>query len=273
MKLHHMYQSVIRLIRLSLLFLCALGTLTGCTNKAVSVSIHGVNYTGEEFSYTVEDPSNRENRGGGETISPYGAGGTMCCYDLPGKWRPGLQVKVNLTRWLPEKPDGSTPEVNETHTTEVPPYADGKPGELWVLRNADGTVSVVSSNYQPDHEKWPGEVKGWPVPSLEYQRKRWDLYIEHAEGYVRLYQDMLSELEKSPDTRANDAWDYATKEAASYIEGMRTDANRFAKEKRDLIARFSGPADPNFRAWLKKDYEKSLEKSELELRKLKEARP
>jgi hypothetical protein len=36
-------------------------------------------------------------------------------------------------------------------------------GELWVLRGADGSMSVVSSDFQPDHPNWPGRVKDWPV--------------------------------------------------------------------------------------------------------------
>ncbi len=267
--------SNIRCWQVSIACLLSMQLLTACgkTTGTESVSIHGVNYTGEEISYIVEDPADSNNSGGGEIVAPFAGGGTMCCYDLPKKWRSGIQVKVNITRWLPEKSDGSLPKVEETHMAEVPRYADGKPGELWVLRNADGTIGVVSSDFQPDHERWPGKVKGWPVPSLEYQRERWDLYIKHADGYVRLYKEMLNELEKSPNTRANDAWDYATQNAAQYIEGVRTDANRFAKDNRDLLTRFKGPSDPNFRAWLKQDYEKSLKESELELEKLKESRP
>jgi len=63
---------------------------------------------------------------------------------------------------------------------------DGKPGELWVVRQADGSFGVVSSDYQPDHAKWPGAVKGWPVPTLEYKRKSFDVYINVAEGDVIL---------------------------------------------------------------------------------------
>jgi hypothetical protein len=248
--------------------------LTACAKTGTaSVSIHGVNYTDQEFSYTVEDPADKNNRGGGELINPFAAGGTMCCYDLPRKWRPGIKVQVNFTRWLAKKADGSLPEVRESHVVEVPPYVNGKVGELWVLRNADGTMGVVSSDYQPDHEKWPGKVKGWPVPSLAYQRERWDLYIEHAEGYVQLYKKMLDELEKSPDTRAAVDWDYAAENAAKYREGVRSDRNKFAKENRDLLNRFSGPSDPNFRSWLKQDYEQSLKESELEFKKLKDSRP
>lgn len=248
--------------------------MTACSKSStVSVGIHGVNYSGEEITYSIEDPAKPDNRGGGENLTPYAAGGTLCCYDLPRTWQPGIKVQINLTRYLPRKEDGTLPEVKETHTVEVPSYANGKPGELWVLRNADGSVSALSTDYQPDHEKWPGLVKGWPVPSLEYQRKRWDLYIEHAEGGVRLHKKLLDELENSPDARANDAWEFAAKDAARYVEGMQNDANRFAKESKELIARYRGPTDPGFREWLRQDYEEGLRRSELQLKELKDARP
>jgi hypothetical protein len=238
-----------------------------------SVSIHGVNHTDEVISYRVVDPANADNHGGGELIDPYGAGGTTCCYELPKKWRPGIKIQVNLTRRPPKKGDGSLPKVQENHVIEVPPYADGKVGDLWVLRNADGTLGVVSSDYQPDHEKWPGKTKGWPVPSLAYQRERWDLYIEHEEGYVQLYKELLDELEKSPDRRAADTWSFKAENAAKYAEGDRSDRNGRAKADRDLLAQFSGPGDPKFRKWLKQYYEHSLQEAELKVQKLKDSRP
>jgi hypothetical protein len=248
--------------------------LTACAKTGTaSVSIHGVNYMDEVVSFRVEDPANENNHGGGGLIDPFAAGGTMCCYDLPKKWRPGIKIKIDVTRWLPKKADGSLPEVHENHAVEVPPYADGKVGELWVLRNADGTMSVVSSDYQPDHEKWPGKFKGWPVPSLAYQRERWDLYISLAESDVRLYKEMLRELETAPGTRAAEAWEFTAREAARYMEGVRAEWNERAKADRDLLARFTGSSDPKFHAWLKQDYEEGLKRSELKLKGLKESRP
>jgi hypothetical protein len=158
--------------------LLSMSFMTACAKvTTTSVNMHGVNYTSDVFSYSVEDPADKNNHGGGELIDPYAAGGTTCCYELPKKWRSGIKLQINTTRWLPKKPDGNMPEIHEKHVLEVPPYVDGKPGELLIMRNANGTVGVISSDYQPDHAKWPGKVKGWPAPSLEYQRERWDLYI------------------------------------------------------------------------------------------------
>lgn len=248
--------SAIRQWRILLVALLSAHMLTACAKgNTVAASIHGVNYSGDEFSYIVEDPSNAKNTGGGETIAPFGAGGTMCCYELPRKWRPGIQVKIHITRWLPKKPDGSQPELKETHMTEVPPYVDGKAGELWVLRNADGTVSVVSSDYQPDHEKWPGKVKGGPVPSLEYQRERWDLHIKLAESDIKAAKELMTELEQTPDQYALESWE------------------NFKKYRpKDLIG-FNGPADPKFRLRLKAENEEWQKNNETKLKKLRESRP
>jgi hypothetical protein len=220
-----------------------------------SVSIHGVNHTDEVISYRVVDPANADNHGGGELIDPYGAGGTMCCYELPKKWRPGIKIQVNLTRRPPKKGDGSLPKVQENHVIEVPPYADGKVGDLWVLRNADGTLGVVSSDYQPDHEKWPGKVKGWPVPSLAYQRERWDLHIGLAESDVKAAKELMSELEKVPNKYALESWEGFMEHRPKDLEG------------------FTGPSDPRFRNKLKTDNEEWLRSSELKLKEMRESRP
>lgn len=235
--------------------MCVIPMLSGCAKANVPVSIHGVNYSAQTFSYVIEDPANSKNHGGGELIEPYSAGGAMCCYELPAKWQAGMKVKIIGRHWLPKKPDGSLPEIVETKIVEVPQYVDGKAGELWVLRGADGALSIVSSDYQPDHAKWPGRVKGWPVPSLEYRRARWDVQIEHEQRYVRLYTKMLKEMRESPTEHAEESW-------------------RYAKQKRpDSLAGFSGPSDEKYWAFLRQDYLTSLKEVQEKLKGLQEQRP
>jgi hypothetical protein len=147
------------------------------------------------------------------------------------------------------------PEVKEEHLVEVPPYVDGKPGELWVLRAADGDVSVISSDFQPDHPKWPGKVKGWPVPSLEYQRERWELQRKHEAEGVELYLSLLDELKKDPLRRAKDAWDFRQKDDPGSLRG------------------YSGPQDPRYQLMLKQEYEEGLERSRRLLQQVMETRP
>jgi hypothetical protein len=221
----------------------------------VPVSVHGVNYSNEEFSYTVEDPNDAKNKAGGELINRFAAGGTMCCYDLPKQWKPGLQVKVNSTHWLAKQADGKLPEVKQTFVVDVPPYVDGKPGELWVLRQADGSVKVVSSDYQPDHEKWPGDVRGWPVPSIEYRRERWALHLKLAESDLENVKTLIEELRVEPQVHMAEVWEFRRKYSPSDLAG------------------FNGPEDPKFKEWLQKKYQNSLHRSEANVSRMKESRP
>lgn len=235
--------------------LASIQLLAGCTKENVAVSIHGVNYTGQTFGYVIEDPANESNRGGGELIDAYSSGGAMCCYALPSTWRPGIQVRIIGRHWLEQKADGSLPEIVETKIVEVPKYVDGKAGELWVLREANGALSIVSSDYQPDHAKWPGKIKGWPVPSLEYTRSRWDIAIEHEAGGVRLFQNLLQKMKTSPSIRAEESW-------------------RFAQaHEPESVAGFTGPNDKRYHAFLVRNYEEGLSRSAEKLRRLKEQRP
>jgi hypothetical protein len=182
-------------------FFCA-SVLTACGKSALPVSIHGVNYSVEPFSFELQDPSDPKNKGDGELVDSYAAGGTTCCYELPKKWRPGLKVSIQTKHWVGKNADDSLHDIDSTHLVEVPPYADGKPGELWVLRTADGNMEIVSSDFQPDHPKWPGKVKGWPIPSIAYQRERWDIYIEVQQSYLNAYTGLQKKLLESPDKAA-----------------------------------------------------------------------
>jgi hypothetical protein len=219
------------------------------------VSVHGVNYRADPFFYLVTSVEAPDVGGAGETIDPFSGGGITCCVSLPNTWRSGTKLLVRTTTWKKALPDGSLPEVRERHIVDVPEYASGKPGELWVIREADGKISVVSSDLQPDHPKWPGKLKGWPIPSIEYQRERWQLHVNIAEGYVGTFRSLLDELNRDPIKRGKEAWDYAQ------------------TNSKDEIVGFSGPTDPNYLNFLRKDYAENLARSEEDLKALKEMRP
>jgi hypothetical protein len=229
--------------------------LLACAKTTVPVSLHGVNYSAEPFSYLVVDPNDEKNTGGGELIESYAAGGTMCCFELPKTWRAGIKVEIRSTHWLPKAADGHLPVVKEKHVVDVPRYGDGKAGELWVLRAADGSMSLVSSDFQPDHPKWPGTVKGWPVPSLAYQRERWDIYINHEKGGVKLFEGLLVDLKASPDSTAKEHWDYDLRYDKKSLEG------------------FSGSNDVKYREKLRQEFEEGLSHSRRELERLQKGRP
>jgi hypothetical protein len=244
-------------------------------SKTSSVNVHGVNYAGGEFSYVVVDAANKNNQAGGELINPYSAGGTICCYELPNKWRPDIKIRIATSRWLPKTPDGVLPEVQQETVVNVPPYVDGKPGELWIIRDAHGLMSVVSSDYQPDHAKWPGTTRGWPVPSIEYRREVWDRSIEHVESMVRVARNILRDLETSPEKRALESWNFKWKNAETFSEGSESQSTAadMARSDRELLSRFSGPEDPKFLLWLRQDDQEFLRKNEEELEDLRTNRP
>lgn len=219
----------------------------------ISVSLHGVNYSEQEFSYFIADPDAPDKSIGGEHIGPFAAGGTTCCAVLPREWKPGTKVRLRTTHWLKQLSDGSLPEVKAKHEVDVPKYAEV--GELWVIRDRDGRISVVSSNVEPGHPAWPGKLKGWPVPSLEYQRERWEIYRNIEQGYVDAFESLLRELDEDPAKRAKEAWvhdkDYSTAE----------------------LKRFTGPDDPLYRKYLRERYVSGLQRSKNDLAEIMKAKP
>ena len=94
--------------------------------------------------------------------------------------------------------DGQLKGIRQGHMLELPRYAGSKPGELWVLRTNEGSIELVSSDFQPNHPDWPGRVKGWHEPSLDYQRERWALKKRAAEQSVKSIECLLKELKENP---------------------------------------------------------------------------
>jgi hypothetical protein len=156
---------------------------------------------------------------------------------------------------LPKLQDGTLPEITTKHVEEIPPYVAGKAGELWVIRAPDGSMSIVSSNYQPDHASWPGKIKGWPIPSLEYRRERQDLYIKDAQEAVELFTSSLDELKNSPRTHARGAWAVSARHVPAELKG------------------YSGPDDAAYLSMLQKSYESSLVFFRERLQREKDLRP
>jgi hypothetical protein len=233
----------------------SLTMLSACAKPNVPVNLHGVNYGAETFTYVIVDPKNPKNTGGGGLIEPYSAGGTMCCIDLPKKWHGGIKLTIESTHWQENPNDESLREVAGTHLVDVPQYADGRPGELWVLRAADGRIALVSSDFQPDHPKWPGKVKGWPVPSLVYQREQWDKHIDHQMSFVRALEELSALLNTSPDKAAEEEWAHAL------------------EYNKKSLSDYDGPNDERYREALRRGYEVGLQRTWREVKRLQEGRP
>lgn len=238
--------------KIAMIGVLAMPMLSACGSADIPVSIHAVNYSNQEFVYFLEDSADKSNTGGGEAISRFAAGGTMCCYSLPKEWRPGLKVKVDYDVYVPN-PGGEIPKTSNSRVIELPRYA--KPPELWLVRDVQGEMSIVLSDFQPDHPQWPGKVKGWPVPSLEYRRERWGVYMHYELSGLKLFEKLNQELKDDPAKVANKAW---------------PNDNQYNP---DVKGKFSGPTDPNYLNYLKKDYARALTRAHSLVRDLEESKP
>ena len=98
-------------------------------------------------------------------------------------------------------------------------------------------------------------MKGWPEPSLEYQRERWELYLKLAQVNVDTYRSLVSKLKNNPRQHLLEAWDHDK------------------KYSRDEISAFNGPDDPAYSTYLKKEYDAGLKRSEIKLESVKKAKP
>ncbi|MDO8038046.1 DUF3304 domain-containing protein [Janthinobacterium sp. SUN137] len=142
---------------------------------AMAASIQALNYSPREVDYiAVENPGNTNSGGGGDSIRPYGQGGSICCFSVPEKWH--AELKVVVVYQLSPDP------TFHRETVSVPPYPDGKGGDIWLIVYEDGSVGAVVSLYGPSRPEWPGKIKGYPVPTKEYrdERRRQKLKREKA---------------------------------------------------------------------------------------------
>jgi hypothetical protein len=144
----------------------------------LSAPLTAVNYTDWPFDWVgvtkVETPNQTM---AADRVSAFSASGLMCCVILPREWRKGMELIV-ATRdgTRAETPEEWSKEKLPTiqHRVPVPPYTPQDMGTVWVQLLPGGKVVLVVSRYDPDHPSWPGEVKGWPVPTLEFRRQIWD---------------------------------------------------------------------------------------------------
>lgn len=248
-----------------ILFSALLFFLCGCTSRddsatsvrgdQVSVSIHGVNYTADPFQFSVVDPRDKNNSGGGEHIGPYAAGGIVCCFSLPAKWSPGTIVEIHSKHWVPAEDGKGISAIETKHTVELPKYASGKAGELWVLRKSDGNLDVLSSDLQPSHPQWPGKIKGWPVPSRQFMLERWELERKYAKSDVKNYQKAIAELDNEPSALLQSEWEVDKK---------------YRKEEAKT---FNGPTDPSYLQYKKNSFTQGLRESESHLKDIMKGKP
>jgi hypothetical protein len=227
--------------------------MVGCasiSDRTSGVSVSGLNSPDKGFSYVIRDPNDPDHGAGGETVSPYGGGGVMCCYGLPPQWRPGIKVLVKIYQYDYEKQGEKL--VKEV-LAEVPPYAKGKAGTLWAVLYPDGSVEAISSDVMPDHPAWPGKVKGWPEPSIEYLRFLWEREVKAVEADIKMYKNLMSQ--------------------SSTKEGRKKRWEFDRKHYREETQKFSGSEDLSYIEWLKKSDEEGLLFSKKQLEALQRSKP
>ncbi len=240
---------------------CALGPL-GAENT-VGASVSGVNYTDQDITYLLFDPSAGKDEKGrdkvvaSEMIGPYSAGGILCCYPLPKTWHPGLQAGVLLDVF-----DAKTRDYlpRQRFIVDIPRYEQA--ADVWFINYPDGTVGVVSTAYRPNGEGWPGKIKGWPKPSIEYQRQRWQLYMDDALSSLRLYTKNVETLRTDPQKHLQRRWNYL----------LDREKNAPGPPPEEL-KKFSGPDDPKFLAYEREQNEKYLKQSQDKVDYLQKIKP
>ncbi|MFT3858321.1 MAG: DUF3304 domain-containing protein [Aquabacterium sp.] len=242
------YKHPIHRFLLPLLMACM--TLSSCARNSgqEAVSVSAINYTDQELNgYLFESLEDKEKYAGGEPVRPFEGGGSMCCFSLPAKWRPGIKVRVRYDWW--QGPDA--PRKYQQVEREIPPYPDGQVGTLWALFYPDGAVEVVSSEFAPGHAKWPGKVKGWPVPTLEHRRKLWQMDYDEALWFVTSLSKLRDESEGGWKKKWEDDQTYAPQ----------------------MVRSFKGYDDPAYRAHTRKADHDALQSARERLQQLQEVRP
>lgn len=227
--------------------------LAGCASSMPSdrdaVAVTAVNYTGRELSgFLFIDPSDNKKVAGGPPVTPYSGAGTLCCYALPRKWRPGIQVKLRYT-WYHSDARHERPVFL---TAELPPYPTDEPGVLWALFYEDGSVEVLASAVDPGHPKWPGKVKHWPVPSREYKLKLWQIEYDQVANLVPYYREMMAGLSPS---KLQKEWELRKKYEPKSLNG------------------FTGFDDPAFGELLRKEGAEALERAQQDMKALERIKP
>jgi hypothetical protein len=131
-------------------------------NATWTASLTVMNYTDVDVAASVapaEKPLNA-GYGSGDSVGPRAGGtGANCCIELPIHWRPGIKVKVKyrFSDWAADR--------FQVEIVDLPPYPEGKGGNLWLSFFPDRSFEALSSHYGPEDPggRWPGRVKHFPA--------------------------------------------------------------------------------------------------------------
>lgn len=180
------------------MMVCCGVLLAGCSSlgagQQLGATLTAVNYTDWPFDWVgVARVAEPEKAMAADGVEAFGASGQMCCVSLPAKWQPGMELVVQTqdgTRAKSAKEWGQEHIPIIKHRVAVPRYDSSDVGTVWVQLLPGGKVELVVSRFDPTHAQWPGKVKGWPVPTVEFRRKIWD-------RDMKLLTDDLSDFEKA----------------------------------------------------------------------------
>ena len=246
---------------LPLVFLASLAA-TGCAigrADTVPASVSGVNYTDQDIHYRLFDPKDpKQTTLAAEDIGPFAAGGVLCCYDVPKTWAPGIQVGVVLRSFDNE---ARRYRPRQTFIVDLPPYdKSGKAGDVWFINYPDDTVGVVSTAYRPNGDEWPGKIKGWPKPSLVFQRELWERDMRLAQESLRVSKESAAEFDRNPTAFLKKNWVF-------FLDELKQ--KRPSKE----LQMFAGPVDPKFLAYERQWRMRLLEHSQDTVDRLLKVKP
>lgn len=241
-------------------------SLTACGQESdtVELNITGADYAGTGIrAFRVKNPDVPDAYGDGGSMAPYGGGGIRCCYQVPKQWHEGLTAEIEVYYPLKGKNGDemsadltkreATDNVTETFNVPVPKYQAPAEGTLWVQFMPDKKIKVVVSDLSPDHEDFPGDVKGWPVPSDEYRISLIDRDIKLAEDDLQFSINRLKEWTNEPtDEALKSLWDTYKKHLKEEVEG------------------FDGYKDPHFLSDLIRKSKRNIAAEKRKIKKLKE---
>lgn len=254
-----------KLLGTLVLSLGILFSLSACGQESdtVELNITGADYAGTGIrAFRVKNPDVPDAYGDGGSMAPYGGGGIRCCYQVPKQWHEGLTAEIEVYYPLKGKNGDEMVEdlkkreaagnVTETFNVSVPKYQTPAAGTLWVQFMPDKEIKVVVSDLSPDHEDFPGDIKGWPVPSDEYRISLIDRDIKLAEDDLQSATSSLEELTNNPAKKSLKLyWDTYEKYLKEELEG------------------FSGYEDPRFLSDLIRKSKRNIADSKDEIKKLK----
>ena len=223
--------------------------LSACGGKQVGATVTGLNYRDDEIRFFITDPENDKNGAGGEDFLPYSVGGQLCCYSLPAKWHKGLQVKLDVETAGGVMKDGGGKEAFEADREErrkagtlyqstlleISEYHTQSAPTLWVQFLPGDRYAAIVSDVGPRDDAWPGEVKGWPEPTLAYQQKLWSRKVKEIEGSLETARQRIEESKnKYSEDTLKDEWKF------------------WIKYDKDALSNIASYQDPAFTEYLKK---------------------